>query len=76
MKDTMEESLLCLEAALGEMDEATRTLALNTIRRRLRRLHALSPFLRRRLHALSPFLSEPVDCVLWLPTGKGAGKRL
>ncbi|EJX9753435.1 hypothetical protein PF831_005092, partial [Salmonella enterica] len=45
MKDTMEESLLCLEAALGEMDEATRTLALNTI--------------RRRLHALSPFLSEP-----------------
>ncbi|EHC47555.1 hypothetical protein LTSEINV_6554 [Salmonella enterica subsp. enterica serovar Inverness str. R8-3668] len=35
MKDTMEESLLCLEAALGEMDEATRTLALNTIRRRL-----------------------------------------
>ncbi|EEI7612465.1 hypothetical protein G7O69_001917 [Salmonella enterica] len=62
MKDTMEESLLCLEAALGEMDEATRTLALNTI--------------CRRLHALSPFLSEPVDCVLWLPTGKGAGKRL
>lgn len=62
MKDTMEESLLCLEAALGEMDEATRTLALNTI--------------RRRLHALSPFLSEPVDCVLWLPAGKDAGKRL
>lgn len=59
MKDTMEESLLCLEAALGEMDEATRT-------------HTI----RRRLHALSPFLSEPVDCVLWLPTGKGAGKRL
>ncbi|EMX6575070.1 hypothetical protein AAHI76_004917, partial [Salmonella enterica] len=50
MNDTIEESLQCLEAVLGEMDEATRTLALNTI--------------RRRLHALSPFRSEPVDCVL------------
>lgn len=48
MNDTMEESLQCLEAVLGEMDEATRTLALNTI--------------RRRLHTLSPFRSEPVDC--------------
>ncbi|EAA0699016.1 ParB-like nuclease domain-containing protein [Salmonella enterica] len=56
MNDTIEESLQCLEAVLGEMDEATRTLALNSI--------------RRRLHALSPFRSEPVDCVLWLPAGK------
>lgn len=56
MNGMVEESLQQLEAALSGMDDAARTLALNTI--------------RSRLHALSPFRNEPVDCVLWLPAGK------
>ncbi|EJS6906677.1 ParB-like nuclease domain-containing protein [Salmonella enterica] len=56
MNEVMERNMQQLEAVLNEMDEAARTLALNTI--------------RSRLHALSPFRNEPVDCVLWLPAGK------
>ncbi|ECE9311900.1 hypothetical protein EWY72_23455 [Salmonella enterica subsp. enterica serovar Napoli] len=56
MKQDMEESLQHLEKGLRELDDDSRTEALNTI--------------RARLHELSPFRDEPVDCVLWIRAGK------
>lgn len=51
-----DELLTALCGAIAEMPESEKITALNTA--------------RAKLHEISPFSSEPVDCVLWVPSGQ------
>lgn len=51
-----DELLTALCVTIAEMPESEKITALNTA--------------RAKLHEISPFSSEPVDCVLWVPSGQ------